>query len=220
LFQLITTSDGSHSVLDTQTGVTYHSKHGAIQESRHIFVQAGLMHLTPKQQLSVLEVGFGTGLNALLTRLAAESHIMDFYYEAIENKPLDVTEYSGLNYCEILKRPDLAESFQQLHLLPWNVPTEWIPGFVINKRKEDLQQASLKGPFHLVYFDAFDPVVQPELWTTDVFQMIRTNMYEHGVLVTYSSKSSVQRALRSSGFEVTKLAGPPGKREIVRATAN
>jgi tRNA U34 5-methylaminomethyl-2-thiouridine-forming methyltransferase MnmC len=219
LFQLITTSDGSHSVLDTKTGVTFHSKHGAIQESQHIFIQAGLIHLMPKQQLSILEVGFGTGLNVLLTRLAAESHIVNIYYEAFENKPLDVTEYSGLNYCKILKRPDLAGSFQQLHLLQWNVPTEWTPGFAINKRKEDIQRASVKGPFHLVYFDAFDPMVQPELWTAYVFQKIRTYMYKHGVLVTYSSKSSVQRALRSSGFEVTKLAGPPGKREFIRATA-
>lgn len=175
--------------------------------------------LIDQPQLSILEMGFGTGLNALLTAIRTSETHQHIYYETFESLPLDATVSEQLNYCEVLDRPDLNNSFLELHRLPWNTPVKWLDHFVINKRREDFLDARIEKKFNLIYFDAFAPQVQPELWTRDVFQKLRQCITENGILVTYSSKTSVRKALQDAGFKVDKIQGPYGKREIVRAWA-
>lgn len=216
--RLIVTEDGSHSLLNTGMGVSYHSKHGAIQESQHIFIQAGLQPLMEKHaELSIFEMGFGTGLNALLTYIAAENYPVKIYYEAIETDPVDTALAASLNYATLLDRLDLQSHFLQLHQLPWDTPHHLSDNFYFYKRRVAIEDVILTSTFNLVYFDAFDPVAQPELWTIAVFAKLYAAMTENGVLVTYCSKGSVRRAMEAAGFVIEKIPGPPGKREMVRA---
>jgi tRNA U34 5-methylaminomethyl-2-thiouridine-forming methyltransferase MnmC len=216
--KIIITGDGSNSVFNTNLGVSYHSKHGAIQESQHIFIEAGLKPLLEKHaELAVFEMGFGTGLNALLTYMATENHPAKIYYETIETNPVDIDVASSLNYTTSLNRPDLQAHFLQLHQLPWDSPQQISENFYFYKRRTAMADILLTTTFNLVYFDAFDPVTQPELWTTGIFSKLYNAMAKDGVLVTYCSKVTVRRAMEEAGFIIEKIPGPPGKREIVRA---
>jgi tRNA U34 5-methylaminomethyl-2-thiouridine-forming methyltransferase MnmC len=216
--QLITTADGSHTVLVPEWNVTYHSRHGAVQESQHIFIAAGLQPLLQQQRpcIRIFEMGFGTGLNALLSFAAAAAAQQNIHYTAAEAYPLDAAEALPLNYCNQLQRPDLSSIFQQLHQCAWNQPQQLASFFTIEKINSTLQAITLP-PVDLIYYDAFAPSAQPELWTTGIFAKIFAATAPGGVLVTYCSKSDVRRALQLAGFRVEKLAGPPGKREMVRA---
>ena len=197
----------------------YHSRHGAIQESQHVYIKEGLSQL-PGNHVSVLEMGFGSGLNSLLTLMHSEvPGSPSIYYEAIENIPIPPELASQLNYCTQLNRADLQPAFMSLHHSPWNILTPITPKFTLMKQLRDMRTIQPELPFQLVYFDAFDPATQPELWTTEIFFTIRKHMTQGGILVTYCSKSSVQRALREAGFDVKKVPGPHGKREIIRAYA-
>jgi tRNA U34 5-methylaminomethyl-2-thiouridine-forming methyltransferase MnmC len=219
LRQLITTSDGSHSIFDARLGVTFHSRHGAIQESQHIYIDAGirpLLNSTP--HLRILEIGFGTGLNALLTYIYTLNGPPVEYF-AIDNYPLAADEFTQLNYCAQLRRPDLQPAFLRMHNCSWNHAESIDAGFTLEKQQNDIRTFKFQTFYHLVYFDAFDPVTQPDLWTTDIFSNIRGAMHYHANLVTYSSKSTVQKSLRDAGFQVEKRKGPPGKREFIVATA-
>ena len=217
--ELIVTGDGSHSLFIPGMEVSYHSWHGAIQESQHIFIEAGLRPLLEKHtELSIFEMGFGTGLNALLTYRAIEDHPVKIYYEAIETNPLDLSIASCLNYANVLHRPDLQPTLTQLHECNWDSPHPLSERFYFYKRRVSMNDILLTATFHLIYFDAFDPVAQPELWTTDVFSKLYKAMVPGGVLLTYCSKGIVRRAMQEAGLAVEKIPGPPGKREIVRAT--
>lgn len=218
---LFETEDGSHSIIIPELSVTYHSRHGAIQESQHVFIESGLKPLlnhNKNNKISIFEVGFGTGLNALLTLMATEMLPVKIYYEAAETDPVEPAIASSLNYTTALRRPDLFPQFLMLHESLWNSPQTISDNFNLYKRKEDIRDISLTGIFDLVYFDAFDPVVQPELWTTDIFKKLFKVMHAGSVLVTYSSKGAVRRAMQEAGFSVEKIPGPKGKKEIVRAT--
>lgn len=214
--KVIKTDDGSTTIIVTEQELTFHSRHGAIQESQHVFIQPGFHRVAAaiRENLSILEMGFGTGLNALLTLAASDRHI---YYETIEAYPLEPALTRQLNYCDQLKRPDLQTVFERLHECEWNKPVGITPGFTIKKVNTGLDRFHSDRSFHLVYFDAFDPVAQPELWTTAVFEKMFQLLCPGGILVTYSSKGTVRRAMQAAGFIVEKIPGPPGKREIVRA---
>ena len=218
--QPIITKDGSHTISIPELNVTYHSVHGAIQESLHVFINAGLqpvLNSPATGSLSILEVGFGTGLNALLTAIEAEKTEKSIYYVALEPFPLNNSVIHLLNYCELLDRQDLQENFIQLHQCEWNKSIAVTEQFLLHKSGKPLQQFEHAAKFDLVYFDAFAPSAQPELWTTDVFKKMIGLMHPGGILVTYCSKGDVRRAMQAAGFLVEKIPGPPGKREMVRA---
>jgi len=210
--------------------VSYHSHHGAIQESRHVFINAGLHYLLNNMQvpaLYVFEMGFGTGLNALLTLIEANDRKQKIHYSTIELFPISPVEATTLNYCDQLKRKDLSSAFEQLHQCEWENDISITPFFTIHKRKISLLDINSSNLFHdglfgqnLIYFDAFAPAAQPELWTKKIFEVLYSGLMPEGVLVTYCSKGTVRRAMQAAGFILEKIPGPPGKREIVRAIKN
>jgi len=207
--EIILTGDGSHTISVPEMNVTYHSVHGAIQESVHVFIQAGLR---------VLEIGFGTGLNALLTLLEADKHMNRIYYTAVELYPLNETEISQLNYCEQLNVPHYKPLFEKMHQCEWEEMSEITDNFRLTKTKCNLLDFSTENLFYLIYFDAFDPAAQPGLWTKEVFEKLYSMLNEGGIVVTYCSKGDVRRAMQSAGFHIEKIPGPPGKKEMIRAT--
>lgn len=219
--KIILTGDGSHSISVPELNVAYHSVHGAVEESLHVFVDAGLYEAKkakPAQPLKIFEVGFGTGLNALLTLIEAEKNKTKVYYEAIEIDPLTEKEIKELNYCTHLNQTGLQNIFDQLHNWPWEKELALTENFTLVKRDLNLLHLVPLGRFDLVYFDAFAPNAQPELWTKEVFDKMYAILEPGGILVTYCSKGDVRRAMIAAGFEVEKLPGPPRKREMLRAT--
>lgn len=218
--EIVLTADGSHTVRIAGQGMTYHSVHGAIAESRHVFLDAGFTYVQSRQQelepLRLFEMGFGTGLNAFLTAIRATETQTQVQYIAVETAPLSVGETVLLNYAS---RLGYSELFAQLHQSQWNKEVKLSNYFTIEKQQADLLNFSPRHCFDLIYYDAFAPSAQPELWTVDVFKKLHGMMQPGGALVTYCSKAVVQRALQAAGFTVTKLPGPKGKREMVRASA-
>ncbi len=220
--KLIVTSDGSHSVSIPEMNVTYHSIHGAIQESKHVFIEGGLYNVLdaeqPRGSIRIFEMGFGTGLNALLTLIASEKLQQKIFYEAIEPFPLTAGEVGELNYCDILNRKDLQPIFEVLHSCDWKKEIAITNKFFFKRSNSELQNYKASELKNLIYFDAFDPNVQPELWTTEIFESMFSILEPKGVLVTYSSKGTARRAMEAAGFSVEKLSGPPGKREMIRGS--
>lgn len=219
--EIVITEDGSTSLFVKEIDEYFHSHFGAVQESEHIFMQAGF-HAAPihsKQQLSILEIGFGTGLNCFLTYVHHLQTDQNVYYEGIELYPLQPDEVLKLNYPLHHSSNLYAEQFLKMHQLPWNELTHLAPHFQLLKRQESFVTAHLPvDRFDLVYFDAFSPDKQPEMWTEEQFAKIYQAMKSGGVLVTYCTKGIVKRALKSVGFQIEKLPGPKGKREILRGS--
>jgi tRNA U34 5-methylaminomethyl-2-thiouridine-forming methyltransferase MnmC len=224
------TEDGSHTLFSEMAGQTYHSSHGAVQESRHIFTsQLSTLNFISKgsktfgSQLSILEIGFGTGLNVLLTAQWARENGVKVDFTTIELYPLAEEVYSELNYGQLLGDDEL---FLRLHEAEWDAGfVEVTENFAIRKFKSDIVEWLRNAQcimhntqlFDIVYFDAFSPDAQPELWTEEVFRNIYALMKEGGVMTTYCAKGNVRRAMLAAGFRVEKLQGPPGKRHILRA---
>jgi tRNA U34 5-methylaminomethyl-2-thiouridine-forming methyltransferase MnmC len=211
------TADGSHTIAIPGTNMSYHSHHGAVQESMHVFIQAGLLPIMKNYEnepLHILEIGFGTGLNALLTLREAHANQRHIFYSSIEKYPLTQEEIVVLNHGRLLS---MHESFMQLHTAAWNREIVIDPNFTLNKKQLSLPAAIDTEPVHLIYFDAFAPEAQPDLWTADFFHSLFDLLLPGGLLVTYCSKSEVRRAMTAAGFKVEKLPGPRGKREMVRA---
>lgn len=213
------TGDGSHTLFMPETGEHYHSVYGAIAESRHIFLGAGFKHIyKPNEKMKILEIGFGTGLNALLTCIEAEISGCHVEYSTIELIPLGEDIYSILNFDGLIDHPDSHEIFICLHQSPWNEKAQLSSVFSIHKINISLQEYQPeKETFDLVYFDAFGPGIQPEMWTKEMFEKMALGLRKDGVLVTYSTKGTVKRNLKNAGFSIEKLPGPKGKREILRA---
>ncbi len=207
--------DGSTTFYRPDIDEHYHSTHGALQESMHIFINAGLKHL-PGKAIRILEVGFGTGLNALLTLLEAPDK--EIVYHTLERYPLSPQMVSKINYPQRLKHPDAQTFFNLMHQARWDTPRAITPHFELLKMEQDLLTYRPDSLFDLIYFDAFGPDKQPELWTPAVFEKLGKAMRPGGILTTYSVKGTVKRALKSAGFTIEKIPGPPGKREIIRAT--
>jgi len=214
---LFETQDGSHSLLSGVYGVSYHSKYGAIEESSHVFIQAGLHWQALRlKRLRILEIGFGAGLNAYLTLLEAHRLQLQVFYEAIEAYPISIEQAVALNYPRILE-PDVSKSiFLRLHEVPAGEEVLLTPHFHLLKQQIFFSDIRYSGAFDLVYFDAFAPDVQPELWEQPMLLKVYDALKPGGVMVTYCAKGYVKRNLKAVGFQVEALPGPPGKREMTR----
>ena len=215
--RIIRTADGSTTIQIEDWDEQYHSKHGAISEAYHVFIEHGL-RLFQDSEINLLEIGFGTGLNALITLLESKNLNLAVNYHGVEAFPVSDAEVNALNYCQQLDFTDCKEFFQKMHASPWEVPITLSNNFVLHKQKKDFGEVEDENLFNLIYFDAFGARVQPELWTEEIFQKMYRALQKGGVLVTYAAKGSVRRALQSVGFAVERLPGPPGKREMLRGT--
>lgn len=216
--EIITTADGSKTIQIKDWNEQYHSKHGAIQEAYHVFIKHGLDLFRNKEEVvHILEIGFGTGLNALITLLETSKSGMAVEYCGVEAYPVSEEELSQLNYIEELNAQEFSGQFKKMHAAPWEERTLLSQGFSILKMQRDFKEIALENCMNLIYFDAFGARVQPELWTEDVFEIMFRALKKKGVLVTYAAKGSVRRAMQAVGFEVERLPGPPGKREMLRA---
>ncbi|WP_242921281.1 tRNA (5-methylaminomethyl-2-thiouridine)(34)-methyltransferase MnmD [Pontibacter liquoris] len=212
------TKDGSNTLYVPELNEHYHSVHGALQESQHVFIKHGLEHvLATKKDIKVLEVGFGTGLNAILTYPFALAQKAFIQYDSIEKFPLQNDVVAELGYNQAILNPELYEAFLQMHHAPWNEPTSLIPYFTLQKIHETLEEFIAPASYYdIVYFDAFAPEKQPELWADAMFAKLYKAIRPGGVLVTYCAKGSFKRSLKAAGFTVEALPGPPGKREMTR----
>ncbi len=214
--ELQLTSDGSHTLYMPDMDEHYHSVNGAIQESEHVFIEAGL-HRLSKKEIRVLEIGFGTGLNAFLTLLDSMQTDVNITYYSMELYPLDTALVQNLNYGKVLCAGE-EDLFMALHEAPWNQSASITPNFTLHKMKGDCNQAELPEEIDLVYFDAFAPDKQPEMWNQELFNKLYFRMNAGGILTTYCAKGAVRRTMKESGFSVERIPGPPGKREMLRAT--
>jgi len=215
--KIITTADGSKTIQIEDWNEQYHSVHGAIQEAMHVFILHGLFCFLDKQKpISILEIGFGTGLNAFITLLESEKSNLHINYTGVEAYPVTQEEVDALNYTEQLKTNNTL--FSKLHQCDWEVLHHITPKFSLTKQQKFFKEIDAVAEYDLIYFDAFGARVQPELWTEGIFELMYKALKTQGVLVTYSAKGSVRRAMQAVGFCVEKLPGPPGKREMLRAT--
>ena len=214
--ELKLTEDGSYSLYVPEIDECYHSSHGAIQESRHIFIEAGLKQCL-KDEICILEVGFGTGLNAFLALVEAERSGKEIRYITLEKYPVEAEKAMLLNYPELIDS-EKQTVFNALHASDWNKPVEIMPYFTIQKIESDFTQYVHSLQYDVVFFDAFSPDKQPEMWSEEQFEKLYKSCNFGAVLTTYCAKGVVRRAMQKAGFKVERLPGPPGKREILRAS--
>jgi len=207
--RILSTADGSPTILNEELNERYHSLHGALQESMHVFIHAGL-YVHSSTVVNMLEMGFGSGLNAWLTLQHAQNR--QIHYTALEKYPVAV-ELAKIYGAEL----KASESFMKMHESAWQEDVCIADKFILHKREQDFLDVLPSGLFDIVYFDAFSPSKQPELWTVEVFQNIFNVCNQGAIMVTYCSKGDVRRNLISAGWKVEKIPGPPGKREMLRA---
>lgn len=215
--KVIKTQDGSSSLFIPEWQEHYHSVHGAVQESYHVFIENGLKKVITKN-INILEVGFGTGLNALITLIEAQKLNISVQYDGLEAFPVQETEHRLLNYAEFFDTENVQNIFDSLFYAKWNENVQIHQNFSLHKKQLFFENFESLTTYDLIYFDAFGARVQPELWTEIIFQKMYDALLTNGILVTYSAKGSVRRAMLAVGFEVEKLPGAPGKREMLRAT--
>ena len=236
--KIITTSDGSKTIQIEDWNEQYHSIHGAIQEANHVFLKHGLLFFYAKfnsvshqnycnseqseafqntNTITILEIGFGTGLNAFLTLIEAEKQGLAINYVGVEAYPVKAEEIEQLNYTELISEKHAA-IFEKSHTVSWEEAHTITPNFQLEKQQKFFKDITAKNKFNIIYFDAFGARVQPDLWTEDIFKIMFSALKDNGVLVTYSAKGSVRRAMQAVGFVVERLPGPPGKREMLRGT--
>lgn len=222
--EIIITSDGSTTIHIPEWNEQYHSKHGAIQEAKHVFIKKGLEFYNAENtselnnEITILEIGFGTGLNAFITLLEAQNQKVN--YVGVEAYPVANNEIQKLNYVKELDAEKFNKEFQKIHETSWETKHDITPNFSLTKRQQFFEDITDKDTFNLIYFDAFGARVQPDLWTENIFKKMFDALKSDGVLVTYAAKGSVRRAMQSVGFSVERLEGPPGKREMLRAIKN
>ena len=215
MVEIVKTSDGSSTLFVPELNEHYHSVHGAIQESEYIFIKCGL-NFSKADPARIFEVGFGTGLNAFLTAIDASSQNRKIIYTSIEKYPLPDSLVNELNYKSFFPR-ELAYLFDRIQKGKWNIEQEISNNFTLNKIEGDITKQEIRGYYDLIFFDAFGPDKQPEMWTDEIFKKIAEITVPKGVLLTYSVKGEVKRKLRKYGFKVNRLPGPPGKHQIIRA---
>jgi tRNA U34 5-methylaminomethyl-2-thiouridine-forming methyltransferase MnmC len=215
--QIITTGDGSHSLYNSELDETYHSRHGALQESRYVFIQQGLDLIDPLQQpIRILEVGFGTGLNAVLANEYGEKYNRKIEFTTLETFPLDSAVTEAINVEDTVGAGNSA-FFSQLHLAECNSAIKINDTFIIEKLNTTVQDWPVRADyFDVIFYDAFGPRAQPEMWTLEIFQKLYNSMRKGGIFVTYCAKGQVRRDLTTVGFHTSRLPGPPGKREMLR----
>lgn len=215
--EIIITADGSSTISVPELNENYHSVNGAIAEANHVYINAGFKEVE-KEDVNILEIGFGTGLNSLLTLIESDEEGKSVFYQGVEAYPVSASELSALNYIEELKAEEYSELYKLMHNSAWEEEVKLTNNFTLLKQKKSFIEIDDVDKFDLIYFDAFGPDVQPELWTVDVFEKMYKSLKPNGILVTYSSKGIVKRALRSVGFTVKRLGGPQGKRHMVSAS--
>ena len=225
--EIIITADGSSTIHIPEWDEQYHSKHGAIQEAYHVFIKHGLHHFISSEgvsesdktvsEVSILEIGFGTGLNTFITLLETEKLKSNIDYTGVEGYPVLADEINALNYTQTLNAGNRAKLFKTIHNVSWEEKHQICDGFTLIKRKQFFSEIDDTEAYNIIYFDAFGARVQPELWTESVFKIMYKALKTKGILVTYSAKGSVRRAMQAAGFTVERLPGPPGKREMLRA---
>ncbi len=218
--EIVLTEDGSSSLYVEEIQEHFHSHFGAIQEAQHIFIQNGLHEKMRSElkEISILEIGFGTGLNCFLTILEQQKNSIPIYYEGIEKYPLSEEEYKQLNYASVFD-PNQQHLFDKLHETPWEEPVAILPNFELCKRACSFETATFDfNKFDLVYFDPFSPDKQPEMWELPVINKVFDSMKKGAILMTYCTKGVVKRTFKEVGFLIEKLPGPIGKREILRVT--
>lgn len=216
MLQKIKTKDGSHTLLNSELNEHYHSTHGAVQESRHVFIEAGLKLVElNKNEINILEVGMGTGLNVFLTFLETSAKVLR--YTSLEAYPLEASLIAELNYVDVLGANEDRSVFEMIHRCEWGMERALKQDRFFTKLKCKLEEYDTDKLYDLIYFDAFAPGVQPELWTEDIFKKMYRSLREGGVLVTYCAKGEVKRNMKAAGFSIERLPGPPGKREMTRA---
>ncbi|KQS92649.1 tRNA (5-methylaminomethyl-2-thiouridine)(34)-methyltransferase MnmD [Chryseobacterium sp. Leaf394] len=218
--EIKTTNDGSKTLYINDLNENYHSHHGALQEAEHVFVKNGL-NLINDCEINILELGFGTGLNVLVTineyLKTDKNHKINYF--SLEKYPINESEINDLAYFELFDNAELKNIYQKIHSTDWENLQEIVPGFSLKKIQcdfFDLKNTDLPE-INLVYFDCFGARVQPDLWEMPLFEMVSDKMSVNGLLTTYSSKGSVRRILKELNFNVKKMQGPPGKREMINA---
>lgn len=217
MIQIEQTADGSQTLFVPELNEHYHSVKGALAESEHIFIQMGLKHSSVEAP-HVLEIGFGTGLNAFLTLLTADTDQRNIHYTTLERYPVTPALIEQLTYPELIC-PERKDDFQALHQAAWNTDVQLTPYFTLHKVETDFTSYTFPATYDVIYFDAFAPEKQPEMWTQSLFDTLCQQLNPQGILTTYCAKGAVRRMLQAAGFTVERLPGPPGgKREILRAT--
>lgn len=217
------TADGSHTIYIPGMDECYHSTHGAIRESLHVFIDAGIRYFLDnhsRQGLRIFELGFGTGLNAMLSALFADGNDIDIYFETVEAFPLSDEEVGALNYPQLLQEQSAQYLFHDIHSCPWQEAIKVSDRFSIRKVPSKIQDYQPNDEFHICFFDAFAPSKQPEMWDMSVLEKVRGLLQSGGIIVTYCAKGQLKRDLKQLGFEVQTIAGAPGKKEMVRAIKN
>ncbi len=213
--EILTTQDGSTTIYLPEWNESYHSKHGAIQEAYHVFIKNGLSLFIGKS-VSILEIGFGTGLNAFITYLESEKSNQNIEYIGVEAYPINLDEVLQMNYVSELNVSDKIDVFNAMHQAEWGEKLLLSNNYTLTKRNQFFQDISDVNQFDLIYFDAFGFRVQPELWSYEIFNKMFLSLKPGGVLVTYACRSSIKSAMLDCGFVVEKLPGAPGKREMLR----
>ena len=214
--KIITTEDGSVTIHIEDLDESYHSKHGAIQEAYHVFIKSGLDLFS--NEVAILEIGFGTGLNTFITYLEHVKRGLKVKYVGVEAYPILKEEVVQLNYVEQLQALEYYEVFKTMHQMPWEENKQLDETFEFTKRQQFFQDINDEAAFNLIYFDAFGFTVQPELWSEAIFEKMYKALLPKGVLVTYACRTSIKNAMLKAGFKIEKLPGAPGKREMLRAT--
>ena len=214
--EIILTKDGSSSVFLPEMNETYHSRFGAIQEAKHVFIKNGLSLLNDKS-VSILEIGFGTGLNTFITFLEAQKTNQQINYVGVEAYPVELDIVSNLNYVSELNAIEHQNVFNLLHQSNWEVENTIESNFNLTKRQQKFEAITDLNKYNLIYFDAFGFDVQPELWNETIFKIMYNSLLPKGILVTYACRTIIKKAMIEAGFKVEKLPGAPGKREMLRA---
>lgn len=214
--KIIKTSDGSSSVYLPEWDENYHSKHGAIQEAYHVFIKNGLDLFEDNSDINILEMGLGTGLNCIITYLESKKRNLRISYLGLEGYPLDIEMILELKHLEQLQAEHESIVYQEILNSDWNTKQQITDHFYLTKEQVMFEDFDQRAFADLIYFDAFGARVQPELWTEAIFKKMYEALNENGVIVTYAAKGSVRRAMQAVGFEVERLPGPPGKREMLR----
>ncbi|MFK7948465.1 MAG: tRNA (5-methylaminomethyl-2-thiouridine)(34)-methyltransferase MnmD [Saprospiraceae bacterium] len=215
---LFETQDGSHSVFSDKYGVSYHSKYGAIQETQHVFINAGLrLKAVEQSEISILEIGFGTGLNAFMTYLESEKRGLTIDYIGVEAYPISMEIAKNLNFATQVQQPESQFVLNKIHEVEWERSVAINDHFKLTKVKKLFETLDYENQFDIIYFDAFAPTSQPELWQIPLLTSMYKALKQHGIFVTYCAKGQFKRDLKAIGFTVEAIPGPPGKREMTRA---
>ena len=215
--EIVETGDGSKTIRIVDLDENYHSSHGALQEALHVFIKNGLLEFKEKSQISIFEMGFGTGLNTFLSAIKSSDLKLKIEYSGVEAFPVSEDEIIALEYAQLVGGENV-ELYKKIHSSSWEEMNEISAFFTLKKIKNQLQNLELeKESFDIIYYDAFGPRAQDEMWSVELFQKMYDSLKVGGFLVTYCAKGQVKRNMKEVGFTIEPLPGPPGKREMTRA---